>query len=156
MLRLRPLLQLFTSKSNVQRYLHTTSPALINLIPIVVEQTGTGERSYDIFSRLLKERIICLMGTINNDLASLTIAQLLFLQSESSKKPIHMYINSPGGEVSAGLGIYDTMQYILPPIATWCVGEYIINLNNLYHFNLNYSNLNYSNLFLLKAKILLI
>lgn len=76
----------------------------LNLVPIVVEQTGRGERSYDIFSRLLKERIICLMGSINDDLASLIIAQLLFLQSESSKKPIHMYINSPGGVVSAGLG----------------------------------------------------
>lgn len=76
----------------------------LSLVPIVVEQTGRGERSYDIFSRLLKERIICLMGPINDDLASLIIAQLLFLQSESSKKPIHMYINSPGGVVTAGLG----------------------------------------------------
>lgn len=76
----------------------------LNLVPIVVEQTGRGERSYDIFSRLLKERIVCLMGTVNDDLASLIIAQLLFLQSESSKKPIHMYINSPGGVVTAGLG----------------------------------------------------
>lgn len=95
----------------------------LHLVPIVVEQTGTGERSYDIYSRLLKERIICLMGAINDDTASLTVAQLLFLQSESSKKPIHMYINSPGGEVPAGMAIYDTMQYILPPIATWCVGK---------------------------------
>lgn len=103
------------NNSNLCRGLH--------LVPIVVEQTGTGERSYDIFSRLLKERIICLMGGINDDTASLTVAQLLFLQSESSKKPIHMYINSPGGEVPAGMAIYDTMQYILPPIATWCVGQ---------------------------------
>ncbi|KAH9506124.1 caseinolytic protease proteolytic subunit [Dermatophagoides farinae] len=95
----------------------------LNLIPIVVEQTGRGERSYDIYSRLLKERIICLMGPINDTLSSLVIAQLLFLQSESSKKPIHMYINSPGGVVTSGLAIYDTMQYILPPIATWCVGQ---------------------------------
>ena len=95
----------------------------LNLIPIVVEQTGRGERSYDIYSRLLKERIICLMGPIDDTLSSLVIAQLLFLQSESSKKPIHMYINSPGGVVTAGLAIYDTMQYILPPIATWCVGQ---------------------------------
>lgn len=93
------------------------------LIPMVVEQTGRGERSYDIYSRLLKERIICLMGPVNDDLASLIVAQLLFLQSESSKKPIHIYINSPGGSVTAGLGIYDTMQYVLPPIATWCVGQ---------------------------------
>ncbi|KAJ8923678.1 hypothetical protein NQ315_010258 [Exocentrus adspersus] len=95
----------------------------IGLIPIVVEQTGRGERSYDIYSRLLKERIICLMGPIHDGMSSLIVAQLLFLQSESSNKPIHLYINSPGGSVTAGLGIYDTMQYILPPIATWCVGQ---------------------------------
>ncbi|EFA11178.2 ATP-dependent Clp protease proteolytic subunit, mitochondrial-like Protein [Tribolium castaneum] len=93
------------------------------LVPIVIEQTGRGERSYDIYSRLLKERIICLMGPINDPMSSLIVAQLLFLQSESTNKPIHMYINSPGGSVTAGLGIYDTMQYILPPIATWCVGQ---------------------------------
>jgi len=93
------------------------------MIPIVIEQTGRGERAYDIYSRLLKERIICLMGPISDDLSSLVVAQLLFLQSESSKKPVHMYINSPGGSVTAGLGIYDTMQYILPPISTWCVGQ---------------------------------
>lgn len=92
-------------------------------MPIVVEQTGRGERAYDIFSRLLKERIICLMGPVHDDLASLVVAQLLFLQSESSTKPIHMYINSPGGSVTAGLAIYDTMQYVKPPIATWCVGQ---------------------------------
>ncbi|PIK48422.1 putative ATP-dependent Clp protease proteolytic subunit, mitochondrial, partial [Apostichopus japonicus] len=84
---------------------------------------GRGERAYDIYSRLLKERIVCLMGPVTDAMASLVIAQLLFLQSESSKKPVHMYINSPGGLVTAGLGIYDTMQYILPPIATWCVGQ---------------------------------
>ncbi|CAG7827573.1 unnamed protein product [Allacma fusca] len=92
-------------------------------IPIVVEQSGRGERSYDIYSRLLKDRIVCLMGPVTDNLASLVIAQLLFLQSESSKKPIHIYINSPGGSVTAGLGIYDTMQYVLPPVATWCVGQ---------------------------------
>ncbi|KAL7306584.1 ATP-dependent Clp protease proteolytic subunit, mitochondrial [Trichogramma pretiosum] len=95
----------------------------LNLVPIVVEQTGRGERAYDIYSRLLKERIICLMGPVTDDISSLVIAQLLFLQSESSKKPIHLYINSPGGVVTAGLGIYDTMQYVLPPVATWCVGQ---------------------------------
>lgn len=95
----------------------------IGLVPIVVEQTGRGERAYDIFSRLLKERIICLMGPIHDDLSSLIVAQLLFLQSENSTKPIHMYINSPGGSVTAGLAIYDTMQYVKPPIATWCVGQ---------------------------------
>lgn len=98
-----------------KRYLH--------LIPVVVEQTGRGERAYDIFSRLLKERIICLMGHIHDDLSSLVVAQLLFLQSENSNKPIHLYINSPGGVVTAGLAIYDTMQYVKPPIATWCVGQ---------------------------------
>ncbi|XP_021948591.1 ATP-dependent Clp protease proteolytic subunit isoform X1 [Folsomia candida] len=94
-----------------------------NTIPIVVEQTGRGERAYDIYSRLLKDRIICLMGPVNDQMASLVIAQLLFLQAESSKKPIHIYINSPGGVVTAGLGIYDTMQYVLPPVSTWCVGQ---------------------------------
>ncbi|KAK4879505.1 hypothetical protein RN001_007651 [Aquatica leii] len=94
-----------------------------NMIPIVIEQTGRGERSYDIFSRLLKERIICLMGPINDGISSIIVAQLLFLQAESSNRPIHMYINSPGGNVTSGLSIYDTMQYILPPISTWCVGQ---------------------------------
>jgi len=99
-----------------------TSPSM-NLVPIVIEQTGRGERSYDIYSRLLKDRIICLMGPVNDYVSSIVVAQLLFLQSESSKKPIHMYINSPGGSVTAGLAIYDTMQYVLPPISTWCVGQ---------------------------------
>jgi len=103
--------------------LHTTLTNTLNLVPIVIEQTGRGERAYDIFSRLLKERIICLMGPVHDDLSSLIVAQLLFLQSESSTKPIHMYINSPGGSVTAGLAIYDTMQYIKAPIATWCVGQ---------------------------------
>lgn len=111
----------FWSLKNGSQLINSTRS--FNLVPIVVEQTGRGERSYDIYSRLLKERIICVMGPINDTLASVVIAQLLFLQSESSKKPIHMYINSPGGSVTAGLGIYDTMQYILPPIATWCVGQ---------------------------------
>ncbi|KAG8226519.1 hypothetical protein J437_LFUL006909 [Ladona fulva] len=115
-------------KPNVSRNLrmskiHTSSCHGLPLIPIVIEQTGRGERAYDIYSRLLKERIICVMGPISDELSSLVVAQLLFLQSESSKKPVHMYINSPGGSVTAGLGIYDTMQYILPPIATWCVGQ---------------------------------
>lgn len=105
------------------QWLHVTPSQSLNLIPMVIEQTGRGERAYDIYSRLLKERIICVMGPITDDLSSLVVAQLLFLQSESSKKPVHMYINSPGGSVTAGLGIYDTMQYILPPIATWCVGQ---------------------------------
>jgi len=102
---------------------HTNIPESSYMVPIVVEQTGRGERSYDIYSRLLKDRIICLMGPVDDVVASVVVAQLLFLQSESSKKPIHMYINSPGGSVTAGLAIYDTMQYILPPVSTWCVGQ---------------------------------
>ncbi|CAF0711655.1 unnamed protein product [Brachionus calyciflorus] len=102
---------------------HTSELKKSPLIPIVIEQSGRGERAYDIYSRLLKERIICFMGPVTDELASVVVAQLLFLQSESSKKPIHMYINSPGGSVTAGLAIYDTMQYIVPPIATWCVGQ---------------------------------
>merc|ERR1712062_691416 len=101
----------------------SVSQASQNLIPIVIEQTGRGERSYDIYSRLLKDRIICLMGPVNDYVSSIVVAQLLFLQSESAKKPIHLYINSPGGSVTAGLAIYDTMQYVLPPISTWCVGQ---------------------------------
>ncbi|BES87527.1 unnamed protein product [Nesidiocoris tenuis] len=93
------------------------------LIPIVVENTGRGERSYDIYSRLLKERIVCLMGPVSDEMAAIIIAQLLFLQSESGKKPIHMYINSPGGSVTAGLGIYDTMQFVTAPVVTWCIGQ---------------------------------
>lgn len=107
----------------LRRSLHGTATRPFPLIPIVVEQTGRGERAYDIYSRLLRERIVCVMGPIDDSVASLVIAQLLFLQSESNKKPIHMYINSPGGVVTAGLAIYDTMQYILNPICTWCVGQ---------------------------------
>ncbi|OAF67907.1 hypothetical protein A3Q56_04350 [Intoshia linei] len=93
------------------------------LIPMVVESTGRGERSYDIYSRLLKERIICLMGPIDDHLSSLIVAQLLFLQSDNSSNPINLYINSPGGSVTAGLAIYDTMQFVKSPIATWCIGQ---------------------------------
>lgn len=96
---------------------------LANVVPVVIESTGRGERAYDIYSRLLRERIICLMGPIQDGLSSLIVAQLLFLQSESTSKPIHMYINSPGGSITAGLAIYDTMQYIHAPVATWCVGQ---------------------------------
>merc|ERR1711953_927685 len=110
-----------TSALNPSRQFQTTG--VNGLIPIVIEQTGRGERSYDIYSRLLKDRIICLMGPVNDYAASIIVAQLLFLQSESAKKPVHMDINSPGGSVTAGLAIYDTMQYVLPPIATWCVGQ---------------------------------
>jgi ATP-dependent Clp protease protease subunit len=93
------------------------------LVPMVVEQTNKGERAYDIYSRLLKERIIFLVGPINDNVASLVTAQLLFLESEDPKKDINLYINSPGGLVTAGLGIYDTMQYIKPDISTLCIGQ---------------------------------
>ncbi len=94
----------------------------MNLVPIVVEQTNRGERSYDIYSRLLKDRIIFLGSGIDDDVANLVIAQLLFLAAEDAEKDIHLYINSPGGSVTAGMGIYDTMQYIKPDVATICVG----------------------------------
>ena len=93
------------------------------LIPMVVEQSSRGERAYDIYSRLLKERIVFLVGPINDNVASLVTAQLLFLESEDPKKEIYLYINSPGGLVTAGLGIYDTMQYIKPEINTLCIGQ---------------------------------
>ena len=94
-----------------------------NLVPMVVEQSSKGERAYDIYSRLLKERIIFLTGQINDNVASLITAQLLFLEAEDPKKEINLYINSPGGLVTAGLGIYDTMQYVKPDISTLCIGQ---------------------------------
>ena len=99
------------------------SEHMSNLIPMVVEQSSRGERAYDIFSRLLKERIIFVVGPINDNIASLVTAQMLFLESENPKKDIFMYINSPGGLVTAGLGIYDTMQYIKPEVSTICIGQ---------------------------------
>jgi len=93
------------------------------LIPMVVEQSSKGERAYDIYSRLLKERIIFLVGPINDNVASLVTAQMLFLESENPKKEIYFYINSPGGLVTAGLGVYDTIQYIKPPVSTLCIGQ---------------------------------
>ena len=94
-----------------------------SLVPMVVEQSNRGERAYDIYSRLLKERVIFLTGQINDNVASLVTAQLLFLEAEDPKKEIFLYINSPGGLVTAGLGIYDTMQYIKPDISTLCIGQ---------------------------------
>ena len=94
-----------------------------SLIPMVVEQSNRGERAYDIYSRLLKERIIFLTGPVTDDIASVLIAQLLFLESENPKKDIYLYINSPGGIVTSGLGIYDTIQYIKPNVSTLCVGQ---------------------------------
>lgn len=103
--------------------MNTFDPMANALIPMVVEQTNRGERAYDIYSRLLKERIIFLIGGINDAVASLTCAQLLFLESENPNKDIAFYINSPGGYVSAGLAIYDTMQYIRPQVSTVCIGQ---------------------------------
>ena len=93
------------------------------LVPIVVEQTSRGERSYDIYSRLLKERIIFLLGEVEDHMANLVVAQMLFLESENPEKDIHLYINSPGGVVTAGLAIYDTMQFIKPDVSTLCIGQ---------------------------------
>jgi len=95
----------------------------LNLVPIVVEQTARGERSYDIYSRLLKERVIFLVGEVNDQVANVLIAQMLFLESENPDKDIHFYINSPGGAVTAGLAIYDTMQFIRPKVSTMCIGQ---------------------------------
>ena len=95
----------------------------LNLVPMVVEQTPRGERSYDIYSRLLKERVVFLVGAVEDNVANLIIAQLLFLESENPDKDIHLYINSPGGPVSAGLAVYDTMQFVKPDVSTMCVGQ---------------------------------
>ena len=95
----------------------------MNLVPMVVEQTNRGERAYDIFSRLLKERIVFITGGIDDGVSTLVVAQLLFLEAENPKKEISMYINSPGGVVTSGMAIYDTMQFIRPPVATLCVGQ---------------------------------
>ena len=103
-------------KNKIEEHMNT-------LIPMVVEQSNRGERAYDIYSRLLKERIVFLVGQINDNVASLVTAQLLFLESENPKKEIYLYINSPGGLVTAGMGIYDTMQYIKPEVSTLCIGQ---------------------------------
>ena len=102
---------------------HKFEEQMNNLIPMVVEQSSRGERAYDIYSRLLKERIIFLVGPVNDQTATLVTAQLLFLETENSKKAVSLYNNSPGGLVTAGLGIYDTMQYIKPPVETLCFGQ---------------------------------
>lgn len=103
--------------------MHSTYQTAMNLVPMVVEQTSRGERAFDIFSRLLKERIIFVTGGIDDGMAALITSQLLFLESENPKKEISMYINSPGGYVSSGLAIYDTMQYIRSPVGTVCIGQ---------------------------------
>ena len=99
------------------------NPQSLGLVPMVVEQTGRGERAYDIYSRLLKERIVFLVGPVDEVSANLVVAQLLFLESENPDKDIHLYINSPGGSVSAGMSIYDTMQFIKPDVSTLCMGQ---------------------------------
>ncbi|MEM8548407.1 MAG: ATP-dependent Clp endopeptidase proteolytic subunit ClpP [Pseudomonadota bacterium] len=101
----------------------TTTPTALNLVPMVVEQTARGERSYDIYSRLLKERVLFMVGPVEDHMANLIVAQLLFLESENPDKDIHFYINSPGGAVTAGLAIYDTMQFIKCDVSTICVGQ---------------------------------
>ncbi len=101
----------------------STAIQALNLVPIVVEQTARGERAYDIYSRLLKERVVFLVGPVEDYTANLVVAQLLFLEAENPDKDIHFYINSPGGSVSAGLAIYDTMQFIKPNVSTMCVGQ---------------------------------
>lgn len=100
-----------------------TPQAAGGLVPMVVEQTARGERSYDIYSRLLKERVIFLVGQVEDYMANLVVAQLLFLESENPDKDIHLYINSPGGSVTAGMAIYDTMQFIKPDVSTMCIGQ---------------------------------
>ena len=95
----------------------------IGLVPMVIETTGRGERAYDIYSRLLKERVVFVVGPVEDNMANLVVAQLLFLESENPDKDIHVYINSPGGVVTAGLAIYDTMQFVKPPISTVCLGQ---------------------------------
>ncbi len=99
------------------------SPRALGLVPMVIETTGRGERAYDIYSRMLKERVIFLVGPVEDHMANLVVAQLLFLESENPDKDIHIYINSPGGAVTAGLAIYDTMQFIKPDVSTVCIGQ---------------------------------
>ena len=101
----------------------TQDPAMLGYIPMVIEQSGRGERAYDIYSRLLKERVVFLVGPVNDTSANLVVAQLLFLESENPDKDIYFYINSPGGSVTAGMGIYDTMQFIKPDVSTLCIGQ---------------------------------
>ncbi|ESR50825.1 ATP-dependent clp protease proteolytic subunit [Citrus sinensis] len=123
------MMNLLSRTSMATKFLQLSKPSAqisarsFSLIPMVIEHSSRGERAYDIFSRLLKERIICINGPINDDTAHVVVAQLLFLESENPSKPIHMYLNSPGGQVTAGLAIYDTMQYIRSPINTICLGQ---------------------------------
>jgi len=108
---------------NIDNADRRNEPHALGLVPVVVEQTARGERSFDIFSRLLKERVVFLVGPVDDHVANLVVAQLLFLESENPDKDIHFYINSPGGSVTAGLAIYDTMQFVRPEVSTMCVGQ---------------------------------
>lgn len=110
---------------HIQSDWQTTQPTphALGLVPMVVEQSGRGERAYDIYSRLLKERIVFMVGPVTDDSANLVVAQLLFLESENPDKDIYLYINSPGGSVTAGLSIYDTMNFIKPDVSTLCIGQ---------------------------------
>jgi ATP-dependent Clp protease, protease subunit len=112
---------MFNDHNNINR--KSPTQAAGNLVPIVIEQTARGERSFDIYSRLLKERVIFLVGQVEDYMANLIVAQLLFLESENPDKDIHLYINSPGGSVTAGMSIYDTMQFIKPDVSTMCIGQ---------------------------------
>ncbi len=102
---------------------YSNEPTALGLVPMVIEQSGRGERAYDIYSRLLKERVVFLVGPVNDGAANLIVAQMLFLESENPDKDIHFYINSPGGSVSAGMAVFDTMQFIKPDVSTICVGQ---------------------------------
>ena len=117
------MIDLFGSNAHGAQGQFTTDPVTGALVPVVVEQTSRGERSFDIFSRLLRERIVFVTGQVEDGMASLITAQLLFLESENPSKPISMYINSPGGVVTAGMAIHDTMQYIKPRVSTVCMGQ---------------------------------
>ena len=99
------------------------NPQALGLVPMVIEQSGRGERAYDIYSRLLRERVVFLVGPVNDASANLVVAQLLFLEAENPEKDIYFYINSPGGSVTAGMSIYDTMQFIKPDVSTLCIGQ---------------------------------
>ena len=107
----------------MSRHGYDMDPKALGLVPMVIEQTSRGERSFDIYSRLLKERVIFIVGPIEDQMANLVVAQLLFLESENPDKDVHLYINSPGGSVTAGLSIYDTMKFIKPDVSTMCIGQ---------------------------------
>ena len=113
---------MYSDTSRNSRPQYDNEPKNLGLVPMVIETSGRGERAYDIYSRLLKERVIFLVGPIDDNVANLVVAQLLFLESENSDKDIHLYINSPGGSISAGMAIYDTMQFIKPEVSTLCIG----------------------------------